>query len=204
MIVAERHGQRSLPFGFAGEVVEHVRWAGTNFNAVVHVNLDEVRRRQAVGLGHILDFQLLEATSTLPYQQPVNWDDIDPVVAAVLDCAPEGVVDVTTDTATLVMRTPLELTGVYTVSSHEDALRRVGLLARVAPTGVVLRQHPRERLPQAVDVASRFGLGLSVLEDGVLRPMTAPTSTPQPGIGRTRVLEAVYGRWLRQTGIPAN
>lgn len=193
-----------LPFGFDGLLVERVSWGGTRFDAVVALNTSEIERRAAFELGPVLDFQLLDALSTLPLGQPMGWDQIDPIRAAVLDCAPPGVVESTSTQVTNRLAAPVQLVGVFVVADHWRALGRIGTFGRVAPSGVVVRHAP-SAMHDAVGAARGAGLGLAVLEADQPRAVVRPNATIVHTTGRRRILEVVFGQWRRHTTrMPAN
>lgn len=192
-----------LPFGFEGVLVRGVRWADQRFNAVILLQRQEVLRRQAIGVGAVVDFELLDALSHLPLNEPVAWSEVDPMVAAVLDCAPSGLVARTTRFVQSLLAAPIHLVGLFTVADHWRALQKVGMLAATAPTGVVVRHKPRE-LQTAKHHATRYGLGLAVLSDTACRGLVSPADPRGQSIGYRRLQEVIYGRWLDQTRIPAN
>ncbi|MGH3922300.1 MAG: hypothetical protein ACRDTT_05435 [Pseudonocardiaceae bacterium] len=192
-------GCEEAPFGFAGIVMRSVSWAGTRFCAVICPEWEEIDRRAQHGLGAITDYRLLCALSTLPHDIEVPWQAIDPVMAAILDCAPAGVVDASAQGVRLLLRPAVKLTGVYTVSKDRHALDRVGMLANEAPAGLVLRQRP-PGLDKALARAVRFGLGLGLLDEGELHVLAWPIRRPRPSLNRSRLLEAIYARWCQSTG----
>jgi hypothetical protein len=192
-------GCEEAPFGFTGIVMRSVSWAGTRFRAVIRPEWGEIDRRARYGLGAITDYRLLCALSTLPHDVEVPWQTIDPVIAAILDCAPAGVVDASAQGVRLLLRPAVELTGVYTVSKDRHALDRVGMLANEAPAGLVLRQRP-PGLDKALARAVRFGLGLGLLNGGQLHVLAWPIRRPRPSLNRSRLLEAIYARWCQSTG----
>lgn len=193
-----------LPFGFDGCLVEGVRWGGTRFDAVVALNPAEIERRAAFNLGPVLDFQLLDALSSLPVGQSMGWDQIDPIRAAVLDCAPAGVVESTSADVTNWLAPPVQLTGVFVVADHWRALARIGTFGRVAPSGVVVRHVP-SALEEAVGAARTAGLGLAVLDADEPRSVVGPNASVVHTTGRRRILEVVFGQWCRHTTrMPAN
>jgi hypothetical protein len=189
------------PFGFRGIVVPAVSWAGTRFHAVVRPNWEEICRREQRGLGPITDHALLRALDSLPVGTEVSWQSIDPVVAAFLDCAPEGILQ-TSDAAVRVdLQPPLELVGAFTVSRHWGAVNRVGILVTAAPTGVLLRHRPR-RLDEAMSRARRFGIGLALRGRRGIELLTQPVRRTRPSLSRRKLLETLYGRWCYGTGTP--
>jgi hypothetical protein len=124
--------------------------------------------------------------------------------AAVLDCAPPGVVDATPTHVTCRLAPPLDLVGTFVVANHWRALGRIGAFSRVAPCGVVVRHRP-QAMNDAVSMACSAGLGLAVIEADRPQDLVNPSTFPIPTTGRRRVLEVVFGQWRRQaTGMPAN
>jgi hypothetical protein len=189
------------PFGFHGIVVPAISWAGTRFNAIVRPNWDEISRRKRYGLGPITDHALLEALASLPMDTEISWEAIDPIVAAFLDSAPEGILEASDTTIRVDLQPPLELVGVFTVSRHWRALDQVGVLVTTAPTGVVLRHRPH-RFDEAISRAHRFGVGLALLRPGRTEILTWPARRMRPSPSRRRLLEILFKRWRYGTGTP--
>lgn len=195
---------RRLPFDFTGCLVERVRWGGTQFDAVVALNTTELERRAAFELGPVLDYQLLDALATLPLGRPMRWDQIDPIQAAVLDCAPAGVVEATSTQVTNWLSPPVGLIGLFVVADHWRALAKIGTFGRVAPSGVVVRHVPTA-MGEAVGAARNAGLGLAVLDADEPRSVVGPRPRIVHTTGRRRILEVVFGQWRRHTTrMPAN
>jgi hypothetical protein len=189
------------PFGFRGIVVPAVNWAGTRFHAVVRPNWGEICRREHHGLGPITDHALLGALDSLPTGTEVSWQTIDPVVAAFLDCVPEGIVEASDTWVRVDLQPPLELVGAFAVSRHWGAINRVGVVVTAAPTGVVIRHRPR-RLDEAMSRARRFGVGLAMRAQSGDEILTWPTRRTRPSRSRRRLLEILYEKWRYGTGTP--
>lgn len=190
--------------GIAGELIHRISWAGVRFSAAVRPDWSEVNRRAAHGLGAVTSYTLLDAVTTLPIGLEVPWDEIDPVMAGFLDCAPPGVASCSSTGITRELRVPLRSIEIVKLSDSWRAAGRVGVLARDAATTLVVRHRPRD-LSTAVSVASRCGLGLVHVDGDHVEELAEPTAMASPSLRRTRLLEVVYGALLRQTaGTPAN
>lgn len=194
----------TLPFGLDGCVVPNINWAGSRFQAIVDVNRAEVRRREQIGLGPVIDFETLDAVATLPLGIPVPWSAIDPVLAAVLDCVHPGVARRTPADVTRVLAQPLRLIAILKVVDHWRASRTLRVFARHSPTLVVARHRPRA-LADAVDYAQRSGVGLAVLQGDRPEDLVAPATHAVPSLARDRLIEVVFRAWVRHgIGTPAN
>lgn len=184
-------------------IIRDVHWAGTVFDAVVRPDHWEIRRRRRVGLAPVLDFTLLRALALLPYGHAVPWRDLDPVCAAILDCAPPGTVTCSVEAVRNDVRPALDLVCVFRVAASWRAMRRLAVMSPAAPTGVIATQKPR--VPEdAMRTASRHGLGFGLLKkDGSASWVTPPAMTARPGIARTRLLEILLHAWdPHATGTP--
>lgn len=80
--------------GFDGILIEDVRFAGLRFDAVIEPDHAEVARRDRVGLGPVVDRDILEALFALPLANEIPIDDVDPIVAAFLSAVPRGIVEI--------------------------------------------------------------------------------------------------------------
>jgi hypothetical protein len=188
-------------FGFAGDLVADVRWAGSCCTAAVLVDVEEVARRQTARLGALdpsRHFRLFEVLFELPLGVPVPWADLDPVRATELDAAPPGVVCRTPATVERLWRPAVTVTGVLTIaSSTTQGLHRVGILAAHAPRGLATRRRPRAA---ALERATRLGIGVAVLAGGgEWEVLVAPgRNRLAPSARRWRFLELVYAMWQQR------
>lgn len=189
------------PFGFVGQLLPSVAWAGARFHAVVRPDWAEIARRDRFGLGAVCDYPLLAAVSTIPQGIEIPWNAIDPVLVPTLDCAPEGIVRVSESGVRVELKPALCLSGVFTVTRHWSAMDRVGVMATAAQTGVVIRHRPR-LLRDAIDRASKFGLGLGVLREDGIRTLVRPTRRGRPSVVRNYFFERLYQLWRQKTGTP--
>jgi hypothetical protein len=192
--------QAATMFGFVGEVVAGVRLAGVRVTAVVRLDPVEVQRREATGLGAVLDHDLTEALAQLPADWPVARHDLDPVTLRLLDAAPPGVIEGTSTAVTRLWRPALTVTGVLTTSRDWRAgLRSVSLFAADAPRGLVLTEPPHTLEPM---LARAQELGIGVLAPGssehwrvLLEPQRELGYAPGPR--HWRFLEVTYLAWRR-------
>lgn len=191
-------GRVAAAFGFAGELVPGIRWAGSDCTAVVRLDHAEIARREAAGLGvleHARHYQLVEVLFELPLGIPVPWADLDPVRAAELDGAPAGVVCRTAEAVERLWRPALTITGLLTIADNtRQGLRRVGILAPDAPRAVATRRRPR-RATRAR--AEQLGIGVAVTDnEGRWQVLVAPhRHLVSPGPRHWRLLELVYDLW---------
>jgi hypothetical protein len=88
-------------FGFDGDVVPGVGFAGTCVTVIVRPDGAEIRRREHAGLGAVLDFNLTDRLADLPVDLPVPRGELDRVTIQLLETAPPGIVE---DTDAFVIR----------------------------------------------------------------------------------------------------
>jgi hypothetical protein len=192
--------QAATMFGFAGEVVTGVRLAGVSVTAVAQLDPVEVQRREATGLGAVLDYDLTEVLAQLPADWPVARSDLDPVTLRLLDGAPPGVVESNSTAVTRLWRPALTVTGVLTTSRDWRAgLRSVSLFAADAPRGLVLSQQLHKLEPMLVR-AQELGIGVLAPDSSqqwrlLLEPHREPSYAPGPS--HWRFLEVTYLAWRR-------
>jgi hypothetical protein len=186
-------------FGFDGEVVPGVGFAGTCVTVIVRPDGVEVRRREHAGLGAVLDFNLTDRLADLPVDLPVPRDELDRVTIQLLETAPPGIVE---DTDTFVVRRwrpAVTVTGVLLVTGPQwrTGLANVSLFAPDAPRGLVLRQPPRDE--QALrDEATELGIGVVAPDaDGTWQLLVEPLrdTTYDLGPRHWRLLEIAYLAW---------
>ena len=186
-------------FGFDGEVVSEVDFAGTSVTAVVRLDRAEVRRREQAGLGAILGLDITSRLANLPVDWPVPWNELDHTTVRLLETAPPGVVD---DTGTAVIRRwrpAVTVTGVLLTSGRNwrAGLANVSLFAPDAPRGIVLRQRPRDA-QVLCDEASELGGGVLVPgADGRGQLLVEPLRERSYDLGprHWRLLEIAYQTW---------
>lgn len=183
--------------GFDGVVVDKVEFAGTVVSALVEIDEDEHRRRQAEGLGAVEDRDLWEVLANLPYGVAIPWSDLDPVLAALLDVAPSGVIEALEDRLVRVIRPALRVRGVVAASRYwRSGLELVSRFSGHCPRGVILEIG---RVPaRAVQRASKLGIGLVVAHDDHIELLVPPSPTVALVGPRTfRFQEVAYGAWLK-------
>lgn len=188
-------------FGFDGQLLEGLRFFGTQVDALVAVDSYEAARRRSVGLGPLLDRELLTALASLPHGHPVRWDDIDPLMHPVLDCAPPGVLHHNTYTFQVQWRPPVRLAGVLTIAGRDwrAGVNRVGIFRRDAACALLLTRPPLE-LAAVLGRASRFGIGLALPDRQGRWQVYAEAEPVRRRADPThwRLLETAYARWLSQ------
>jgi hypothetical protein len=190
--------EAALLLGFEGEAVSDVQFATSSCTAIVQLDTIEVQRREAMGLGPVLDHQLIQALSGLPLESPVGWETLDPVVRAVLGCAPAGVLRTTPFFVERLWRPALTVSGVLVVADDWRAsLERVGVFAPDAPRGLLLTR-PLQDASQVVSRARRFGIGVVGADPGGKWQLLQEASNRhvRATARHWRFLETVYATWL--------
>ena len=186
-------------FGFAGEVVPGVGFAGTRVTAVIRPDEAEVRRREQAGLGAVLDFDLTDRLADLPVDWPVPRDVLDRTTIQLLEAAPPGVVDDVDAAVIRRWRPAVTVTGILLVTGRQwrPGLANVSLFAPDAPRGLVLRQRPRDEQVLR-DEAGELGVGVIVPDaDGRHRLLVEPLHDKTYDLGprHWRLLEIAYLAW---------
>jgi hypothetical protein len=191
--------------GFEGDLVERVQFANKQVIAIARVDEAELTRRAQAGLGPVLDYRLVEALASLPLGLPVSWEEIDPIVRAVLDCAPPGVLRATPAQVERLVRPAVRVTGVLTVTRDwRTGVNTVGILAGHALPGLVLPYRPRDTEP-ILARASRFGIGVvsrDRQEGWHLLLAARRARRADLGPRHWRFLETVYATWRRAHALP--
>ena len=191
-----------LPFSFVGAPIRSFDWAGARFNAVIRPNHREIDRRHAVGLTAVTDVSVLRACTWLPVGMKVSWDVVDPVAAAILDCAPPGVIQRSPLWVRRVLAPPVSLVGIYLVARSWRDLGRVGFMSFAAPTGIVSTRRPRD-LEGAKRLAERAGLGLSIKREDCEEIVTMPKYRTRPTLVRDLLIERLFATWLQGAVTPS-
>ena len=185
--------------GFEGTVVPDVLIAGERIAAVVQLDRQEVARRQQVGFQRPLtDRWALQAVGSLPIGFPVAWDSIDPVLAAMLDALPAGVVESDSEVVIRRFRPAVQLIGALVVGGDPEAsLRSVSWMAPDAPRGIAVDRSLCD--PTLVDRAESLGIGLVMTGGSDLRCVLQPSRKylVPSGPRRWRNAEVVYEAWLK-------
>jgi hypothetical protein len=186
-------------FGFDGEVVPGVGFAGTCVTAVVRPDDAEVRRREHAGLGAVLDFDIIDRFVDLPVDWPVPRDELDRTTIQLLETAPPGVVEETGTAVIRRWRPAVTVTGILLVAGRQwrAGLANVSLFAPDAPRGLVLQHPPRDQ--QALhDEARELGVGVIVPDaDGRWQLLAEPLRDKTYDLGprHWRLLETAYLAW---------
>ncbi len=185
--------------GFEGDPVERVQFANKQVTAITQVDQGELERRAQAGLGPVLDYRLVEALASLPLGWPVPWEKIDPIMRAVLDCAPPGVLRATPAQVERLLRPAVRVTGILTSTRDwRTGVNTVGILAGHARPGLVLPYRPRDAEP-ILARAGRFGIGVVSRDGQGWQLLLAARRTRQTDLGprHWRFLETVYATWRR-------
>jgi hypothetical protein len=190
--------------GFEGDLVERVQFANKQVVAIARVDEAELARRAQAGLGPVLDYRLVEALASLPLGLPVSWEEIDPIVRAILDCAPPGVLRATPARVERLLRPAVQVTGILRCARDwRTGVNTVGILAGHARPGLVLPYRPRDTEP-ILARAGRFGIGVVSRDGQGWQLLLAARRARQTDLGprHWRFLETVYATWRRAQGRP--
>jgi len=184
--------------GFEGIIVPDVSIAGERIAAVVRLDTQEIARRQQVGFRRPLtDRWALQAVGSLPIGLPVAWDSIDPVLAAMLDALPAGVVESDSKVVIRRFRPAVQLVGALVVGGDPEAsLRSVSWMAPDAPRGIGVDRSLCD--PRFVDRVESLGVGLVTTDGSDLQRLLRPSRRylVPSGPRRWRNAEVIYEAWL--------
>lgn len=192
---------------FDGIALPEVTVAGRSFHALVHLDAREHRRRLDIGLTTVLDRQVLAILGTIPSGHALPWDAVDPLDAAVLDTAQDGLVQ-DSDAGVERNYTPA-LDVAYVIATEAPITRRIeeiSLFAAVAPRIVVGSSFTTE----ALDVAEHLGVGCIECgrgNDASTRMLVeASRARIKPDPTRWWFQELLYGEVLRRanSGAPTH
>lgn len=191
-------------FGFDGTPVVIDLPEGS---VAVTVTMDETEhsRREASGLGAILDRQLLTALWELPHALSVPTERVPGWASARLSRAALPVVAADDDSLTRVVCPPLVLSGALAVGRRLDRpLRRVGQLSAIAPMAVVGQLQVDADDPVLLE-AALYGVGVGCATSGALTRLVEPEPViPMPGPFLWWIAELAYQQLIdgRTTAAP--
>lgn len=188
-------------FGFDGFILPAATLAGVVVDVVVRLDHEELARRAEHGLGAVDDRDLLVALGQMPLGWCVPANELDPVVRAFVEGAPQGLVERVGDGLVRLYRPAAHAAGVVTRQRDwRTGIDVVSRFAAVAPRGLVLTG-PLRDVDQAVDSAVRFGVGLAVrnAKSGSGRLLVAAaTRFRRPGTAEWLFSERVLAEWRRR------
>lgn len=160
----------------SGQLLEGVRLAGRVVDVVVQVDHHEVERRKNAGVRSV-DHDILRVLEKLPHQALIQRPDVDAFDWALLCGAGRGLVEFENDGVRRIWRPALELSGFVVVSRNwRTALRRVSLFAADGARGIGFVGSLATAAP-AAKAAKRLGVGLSVVDRGLVQRVVHPTTT---------------------------
>jgi hypothetical protein len=183
--------------GFQGILVEDVRYAGLRFDAVIEPDDAEVARRARSGLEPMLDRDLLEALFALPLSSEILVEDVDPIIAAMLSAAPNGIVEFQGSRMERLWKPAVSVVGVMVSHrSWQRGLEAASLLAADAPRALNLVARPTA-LTRVKEEAEDLGIGLIVSAGEepqvVVLPSLVRRGAPSPR--HWSFLETVFAAW---------
>lgn len=194
----------AAPFGFEGDLVRGVNWAGCRFDALVRPDFAEVDRRRSAGLGAVVDYGLMEALAALPLGCAINRSALHRDTSDRLQSAPPGIVEFDGDSITNVLEAPCQLVALVKRVPHWREVGTFSVFASQVPCLLVVPHHPRDA-DVAAERLGRAGLGLVSATAKGTTAIAEPRSQFRLGLSRRCLLERVFGYWLSQnTGTPAN
>ncbi len=187
--------------GFEGTVLPDVPIAGERVTLVIQLDKEEIDRRDRDGFRQPLtDRTALRALGSLPFGLPVAWSSIDPVLAAMLDSLPPGVVEGDSQVVVRRFRPAVQLVGALVVGGDPEAsLGGVSWLAPDAPRGIGVPRSSCDR--GVVDRARGLGVGVVTTEGRDLECVVQASRRylVPSGPRRWRNAEVVYEAWLMST-----
>lgn len=186
-------------FEFNGTWFPLLRMYGRTVDAIIRLDRQELKRREDVGLGSLLDKDLLQALAVLPYATKVAWKSIDPLVQIMLDQAPEGVVQRDPFHVERLYRPALTVVGIVKRSrSWIRALEAVSLFAPHSPRGLVLLGDGAEE--ETLIRARRVGVGVARQQPGgSMALLVEPTRRHiRSGAGQWACSEFVLAEWANR------
>ncbi len=182
-----------------GEVVEGVRFGGTRFSAAIRLDRQEVGRRRDVGLAAVLEPRLLEAMSSLPLGIEVPLPGIDPLLVAVLDSAPAGVIEIGDDYLRRLLKPVVDVELVIVESKMGSfPLAAAAGFAADAPRSIVMPEPPSDLW--LLREAEAYGVGV-VVDTASPNVLVVPSfeRRGKPSPRHWWFLETVYDRWIANT-----
>lgn len=163
-----------LPFEFDGDLIAGIQRHGHVADVVVRWNQGQVAMRQDLGIGPVTDRDALMALAGLPHRVPIPWTEIDPVVAAVLDTLPSGLVRGAGATVERLYNPPLDITGVFKRTNRwTEAFEATTYLGRGSPRGVVMTS--RRDLERVSRSAQSVGIGIALDHGGDVETVVSPS-----------------------------
>jgi hypothetical protein len=172
-------------------------------DALVAVHAAEHGRRQAVGLGAVLDLPLLDTLTTLPHGLPLPLDGLGERDQRRIAATPPGVIDRATTRVARLLEPALEVRSVYVSSGPwPTRLRRAASFSRFAPCMITLAREPTTEQLVGADF---FGIGVVGIGPLLGRHFLEP-SAPPPSFSAVHWLfrERAYDAWLSYAGdLPA-
>jgi hypothetical protein len=167
---------------------------GVRVTAYAIINIDEHRRREAAGLGAVINPALLDRLMDLPVGIPVT----DPVVWAEMADQPPGVAERHGDSARVTRRleSPLTITDVVVDATAGNPLRAVqdaSLFAGFTRRWVAATPG---RIPDAAMLEAKLcGVGIMDQRGGQVLAAEKPLGLTRDGWS-WQLEEKAYGRWL--------
>lgn len=188
-------------FGFEGSVLPDVTLAGVTVDVVIRLDYEELKRRNAVNLGPVVDRELLEVLGQLPLGWRVPLHQLDPVAQVLIEDAPPGLVERLGNTLARRYRPVLQAAGV--ISRRRDWQQGVEVVSRfasVAPRGLLLTGSVID-VDEAVSSARRLGIGLAKQRNRTgPTELLVPSGTRfrRPGTAEWLFCERVFAEWRRR------
>ena len=196
-------GEAAEAFGFRGVLVPVLHIAGAEFTAVARLDEYELARRERVGgVSPVTDRLQLKVLFELPLDEPVAWDDLDPVLAGAIDALPRGVVEADNSHVVRRFRPAVTIEGVIKVAHKRvrAGLEEISWLAPDAARGLVAE--PDSITQHLAHQAQGLGGGLAAINERGLTIMVAPSRRyiVTADSHRWHVAELVLDAWLKLSG----
>jgi hypothetical protein len=137
----------------------------------------------------------------LPFGWKIPVDELDPVVRALVEGAPPGLVERSGDTLARQYRPAIRTSGVITRRRDwRQGIEVIGRFASVAPRGLVLTGSATD-VDEALSPARRLGIGLATRTSKTSSArLLVPSGTRfrRPGTAEWLFSERVFAEWRRR------
>ncbi|MCK9925106.1 hypothetical protein MXD61_25100 [Frankia sp. AgPm24] len=180
-LAASPVGRREAVAAVAATLAPSVGWScrstalGAEALLCFDLDSDEHRRRQAAGLGAVVDVGVLELLLGLPLGQPVGRGDLGRWEQRAVAKAPPGCLRIGEGSVSRLARPPVSVRlAVLSARDWRVGLQRAGRLAPFTARAMALHRTPRD-LPAACAEADFYGVGMFLVRDGSpARMLVAP------------------------------
>lgn len=179
---------------FTGDFVPDVDVTGQVVDIWVRPYEDELQRRRELGIGAMVEHDLVTALFDMPAGVPLPATCLDGATLMAMDDLVElGAVEFADDLVTRVAMVPVEMVGISKFAECWDDARRITWLGPHAPRFVIAANRIAKRVMDEVDPQ----VGVVLQHQGecrILRP--AGSRRVFPSWQRWAIAERAFARWL--------